>query len=103
MKEEAAGPLHSGTVRPGQTRLNRVKPNQIGSKPVTGCSVTLVRCRQIRAKYTILIEMIMLVPWPKMHSVGLIKLNQTKSNLWDAKKVQNSKFTVQKSMVKPPH
>jgi hypothetical protein len=91
MKEEAATPLHGGTVRFGQTGSNppnRIKPSQ------TGVTQVLAKNK------TILSEMLMLMPWPKLHSVGLFKPNQTKSNLRGGKNVQSSGLNGQNPMFK---
>jgi hypothetical protein len=42
----------------------------------------------------------MLMPWPKLHSVGLFKPNQTKSNLRGGKNVQSSGLNGQNPMFK---
>ena len=76
-------PAESGPVKPSQTQSNRFDSASSKNK-------------------TILSEMLMLVAGPKLHSVGLIKPNQTKSNLRGGKKCKFQGFTVQNSMFKTP-
>ena len=68
----------SSPVKPSQTQSNRFDSG-------------------LSKNTTILSEMLMLLPWPKLHSVRLIKPNQTKSNLRVGKKIkiQRSRFQIQ--------
>jgi hypothetical protein len=76
-------PAESRPVKPSQTQSNRFDSGSSRNKTILG-------------------ELLMLVPWPKLQPVGLIKANQTKSNLRRGKKCKFQRFTVQNSMVKTP-
>jgi hypothetical protein len=78
----------SGRWRKRPTEHSPVKPSQTQSNRFNSGS---------NKNNTILSEMLMLLPWPKLHSVGLIKPNQTKSNLRGGKKfiVHGSRFKIQ--------